>query len=76
MNATLNEIPVGNTVKIIDFQGGIQFKLRLSKMGLSKGMMVKVKRNAIFSGPVVVETMGREIALGRGVAERIIVEKS
>lgn len=73
--ATLNEIPVGKKVRILDMQGGIQFRLKLSKMGLVKGAEIQVKRNAVFAGPVVVEIMGREVALGQKIAERIIVEE-
>lgn len=71
---TLNEVPVGKDVKIIDFKGGIQFKLKLSKMGIDKNSILKIKRNALFSGPIIVEAMGREIALGRRIAQRIQVE--
>jgi Fe2+ transport system protein FeoA len=74
MQATLNEVPVGKRVVVREMRGGIQFGLRLSKMGIFKDSELIVKRNGIFSGPVVVESMGREVALGRKIAERIVVE--
>jgi len=74
MKVVLKEIPVGKSGKVADYEGGVNFRLRLNKLGLHKGDIVKIKRNSRFSGPVIVEAMGREIAVGRGIAEKIVME--
>lgn len=54
--------------------GGRNLKSKLTQLGLHVGDNVHVLRRAPFGGPVLVECNGREVALGRGVAEKIIVE--
>jgi len=49
-------------------------KSKLNQLGLQVGDKLHVLRRAPFGGPVLVECNGREVALGRGVAEKIIVE--
>ena len=54
--------------------GGRNLKSKLTQLGLHVGDNVHVLRRAPFGGPLLVECNGREVALGRGVAEKIIVE--
>jgi len=42
-------------------------------MGIREGKTLKVVACYPFSGPLVVEVDGREITLGRGIAQRIMV---
>ncbi|MCK5076633.1 MAG: ferrous iron transport protein A [Calditrichia bacterium] len=74
MRVVLKEIPVGKSGKVAECDGGVNFRLRLNKLGLHKGDVIKIKRNSRFSGPVIIEAMGREIAVGRGIAEKIFME--
>jgi len=60
--------------QIIKIAGGRNLKSKLTQLGLHVGDQVHVLRRAPFGGPVLVECNGREVALGRGVAEKIIVE--
>ena len=60
--------------QIKNIAGGKKLKSKLTQLGLHVGDSVHVLRRAPFGGPVLVECNGREIALGRGVAEKIIVE--
>jgi len=60
--------------QIVQIAGGRSLKSKLTQLGLHVGDHVHVLRRAPFGGPVLVECNGREIALGRGVAEKIIVE--
>ena len=55
---------------------GWGFKKRLMDMGLTPGTKVTVVKSAPFRGPVEVHVRGSRLALGRGMAERIFVEKS
>jgi ferrous iron transport protein A len=51
------------------------FKKRLMDMGLTPGTKVTVVKSAPFHGPFEVLVRGSRLALGRGMAERILVEK-
>ena len=43
-------------------------------MGIREGKILKVVAIHPFAGPVVVEVEGREVTLGRGIAQRIMVQ--
>lgn len=47
---------------------------KLNQYGLYVGDLVRVVRIAPLGGPLLVEVNGREIALGRALAEKIAVE--
>ena len=49
------------------------FQRRLEDMGLTPGTKVTVVKSAPFHGPVELLVRGSRLALGRGMAERIIV---
>jgi ferrous iron transport protein A len=69
----LVEIPLGARVRLLDVQGrGLRAKL--IQYGLHTGDSIRLLRAAPLGGPLLVEASGREIALGRGVAEKILVE--
>ena len=62
-------------VRILSITGGRPIKRLLSGLGIRPGDSVLIKRNARFGGPVLVERDGTQVALGRGVAECILVEE-
>ncbi|HBY06452.1 MAG TPA: ferrous iron transport protein A [Chloroflexi bacterium] len=72
----LLQISPGTTVRVIDFDGGINLRSKLTQYGIHPGDCVRVLRKAPLGGPLLVECNQREIALGRGVADKIIVEKN
>ncbi len=71
----LIEVEPGIWVRVVRFDGADHFQNRLLQHGLYPGDQARVLRVAPLSGPLLVEVSGREIALGRVVAEKIIVEK-
>jgi len=54
---------------------GWGFEKRLMDMGLTRGTKVTVVKSAPFHGPLEILVRGSRLALGRGMAERILVEK-
>ena len=56
--------------------GGWGFQKRLMDMGLTLGAKIIVVKSAPFRGPVEVHVRGSTLALGRGMAERIFVERN
>jgi ferrous iron transport protein A len=50
------------------------FKKRLEDMGLTPGTVITVVKSAPFHGPVELKVRGARMAIGRGMAERILVK--
>lgn len=66
-------MPEGSKVVIREIVGsGHGLKRRLLEMGLTPGTEVEVLRNGW--GPVIVRFRGSSVAIGRGMASKIIVE--
>jgi len=53
---------------------GWGLKKRLEDMGLTPGTKIAVVKSAPFRGPLEVYVRGSRLAIGRGMAERILVE--
>jgi ferrous iron transport protein A len=70
----LSEIKNGEQVRITNFEGGQGVLVRLKRFGIYPGDTIRVLRRAPFGGPVLLEVRGMEIALGHGIASRILVE--
>ncbi|NMB42059.1 MAG: hypothetical protein GX996_09000 [Firmicutes bacterium] len=62
----------GDTGKIKLIDAGRYATRRLYEMGFTVGAPVKIIKND--AGPVIVSLAGNKIALGRGLAEKIILE--
>lgn len=71
---TLMQVKNGQTVRIVSFKGGMGLEHKLRQLGLVPGDRAKVLRHAPLGGPILVEVDGRSIALGRGVASKVVVE--
>jgi len=59
---------------IVSIVGGLGVRQRLSDMGLTPGTEVTVIRFAPF-GPIELSVRGSNLAIGRGIATKIFVEK-
>lgn len=70
----LLQIHPGTSVRVIDFAGGVNLRSKLTQFGIYPGDTLRLLRKAPMGGPLLVECNEREIALGRGVADKIIVE--
>jgi Fe2+ transport system protein FeoA len=67
---------VGTVASISSGHGrGGGFEKRLMDMGLTPGTKITVVKSAPFHGPFEIIVRGSRLALGRGMAERIFVEK-
>ena len=70
----LVEAQNGESIRIERFHTGAGLAAKLRQLGLVPGEIAKVIRHAPFSGPILLEIHGREIALGRTIAMKIQVE--
>lgn len=68
----LLEVPVGSRARLASVEDVLRKKL--VQYGLHVGDCLRILRVAPLGGPVLVEVNGREVALGRAVAEKIFVE--
>jgi ferrous iron transport protein A len=67
----LLDLPLNVQARLLSFD---EVRAKLNQYGLYVGDAVRVLRIAPLGGPLLVEVNGREIALGRAVAEKILVE--
>jgi Fe2+ transport system protein FeoA len=70
----LTELEDGQTGTIVSVMGGKILTKRLADLGITSGTVVKVIRRTLFSGPIQVEVTGSRLALGNGLASKIMVE--
>jgi len=70
---TLSIIDLGEEVTLIDIDGGRGLRSKLYSMGLVPGATLKILSRS-GSGPVMIAVKDSRLAIGRGMAEKIIVE--
>jgi Fe2+ transport system protein FeoA len=70
----LTDMAEGEKGVIFKALGGFGLVRRLADMGLTPGVEVKLLRKGSFGGPVEIEVRGVTLALGRGVASRVLVK--
>jgi len=70
----LLQISPGTSVRVIKFNGGKDLHSKLVQFGIHPGDCLRLLRKAPLGGPLLIECNEREIALGRGVAEKVVVE--
>jgi len=65
-------LPENREAAVVEVNGGMGLTRRLSEIGFTPGAKVKVLHSSP-PGPILVIVRGSRIALGRGVAMKIIV---
>jgi ferrous iron transport protein A len=71
---SLSAIRSGESVRIQKMQGGHHFLSRLASLGFTPGARLKVVQN-FGHGPLIVALRETRVALGRGEASKILVER-
>ncbi|MGQ9732317.1 MAG: FeoA family protein [Candidatus Zipacnadales bacterium] len=69
----LSALPLGQSAIVVAIEGGQSARRRLASMGLTVGSEVQtlIGRGR---GPIVVVVRQTRLALGRGIADRVMVE--
>ena len=70
---TLDKINPNTKVRIKDIGGGWGLRQRLLQLGLHIGDKVSVVRGGSFGGPILISYNYSNIAIGRGIAKKIMV---
>ncbi|HEU68160.1 MAG TPA: ferrous iron transport protein A [Candidatus Acetothermia bacterium] len=71
---SLASLPPGGVGRLVAIHGGRGPALRLRRLGLRPGALVRIVAAGGWGGPVLVEVDGCRVALGRGLARRILVQ--
>ena len=69
----LTQLRIGETARIMAIEGGRGLRQKLFLRGLIEGKVVRVISN---QGPVTVEVDRSVVAIGRGMARKIIVTRN
>lgn len=71
--STLDNLNVGDKGVVTLVTGGRTASRRLCEMGFNRGSEVKILKNDV--GPLIVSLAGCKIALGWGLANKVVVQK-
>jgi ferrous iron transport protein A len=74
MPSNLEHAELRFPLRIAGIDGGHEVRARLATMGLLPGVVLSVLNRGPLGGPLLVEIDGTRIALGRGVARKVLVE--
>jgi Fe2+ transport system protein FeoA len=73
MMLTLAMITAGEDVQLVNIIGGRILRKRLADLGLNPGMNLRVVQ-VDPQGPMILAVKDSRIALGRGMAQKVMVE--
>jgi ferrous iron transport protein A len=71
---TLDTIHTRHHARVILIEGGHGVRSHLNTLGIHIGDWLTVVERAPFRGPVLVEVNGTRVAIGRGIASKVMVE--
>jgi ferrous iron transport protein A len=71
----LSDIPTGERATVLNFRDGRGIAGRLTSLGFTPGAEVSMVQN-FGRGPLIVSVRGARVALGRGEAAKIFVQRS
>lgn len=72
--SSLDNVPAGQSVQVIEIAAGRAANLQLAQLGIRSGARLAVRRSAPLGGPVLVESAGSVVAIGRGMARKVHVK--
>jgi ferrous iron transport protein A len=73
-SVSLSDVRTGESARIRKMRGGHQFLSRLASLGFTPGASLRVVQN-FGHGPIIVNLRDTRVALGRGEASKILVER-
>ena len=71
---TLKEVPCGESVKVVKLTGEGAVKRRIMDMGITKGVVIYVRKVAPLGDPMEVTVRGYELSVRKADAQMIQVE--
>ena len=74
MPVAISQLCAGQSARISRIEGGRGLMRRLEALGLRPGKTVRKVSSQFMGGPVTVSVDGRQVAMGRGMAAKVIVD--
>lgn len=71
---TLRDVKIGESAKVVKLHGEGAIKRRIMDMGITKGIVIKVRKVAPLGDPLELTVRGYELSLRKSDAETIEVE--
>ncbi len=71
---TLKEVAIGKSAKVVKLHGEGAIKRRIMDMGITKGVVITVRKVAPLGDPMELTVRGYELSLRKADAEMIEVE--
>ncbi len=71
---TLNNVKIGDTVKVVKLHGEGAVKRRIMDMGITRGVELHVRKVAPLGDPIEVTVRGYELSIRKEDAKMIEVE--
>ena len=71
---SLTHLPNSKKARIVSIQGGYGFQRKLRVMGIREGQTIQIVSKQPLRGPLTIEVRGSQMTLGRGMAQKILVE--
>ena len=75
MIVNLAQLNAGQTGVVVEFQGGYGLVRRMETMGIRIGKRVTKVSSMFMRGPVTIQVDNTQVALGFGMASKVIVRK-
>lgn len=72
-NKRLSDVSQGEHVILSTIRVGLELTSRLTSLGLTPGVSLQMLQNH-GRGPIIINVRGTHVALGRGEADKILVE--
>lgn len=70
----LTQIDKGKIVKVVEITGGNHFQEKVEAIGLRIGSQIVKLSAQVLNGPVTIKIGSTKLALGRGMAKKILVD--
>ena len=70
----LRSVRRGETVQLASIEAGRRLARRLTELGLTPGVSIQVLH--VNGGPLLIGVRGTRLAIGRGMADKIMVQSS
>ncbi|MDI6704394.1 MAG: FeoA family protein [bacterium] len=71
----LTQMKVGETGSVVEIRGGDGFVMRTQALGIREGKKIRKVSSQVWRGPVTIEIDNLKVAIGFGMAKRIMIEK-
>lgn len=71
---TLKQVPIGQTVTVVKLHGEGAVKRRIMDMGITKGIVIHVRKVAPLGDPMEITVRGYELSIRKNDAEMIEVQ--